>query len=65
MVKKTNNKKTLRKNLRALPQRGKIKDIFLDQSIIALLPGKRVSATGNIYWETRANRSDLNPSKGL
>jgi len=24
----------------------------------ALLPGKRVSRSGNIYWETRKNRSD-------
>ena len=24
----------------------------------AKLPGKRISATGKIYWETRKNRSD-------
>lgn len=29
----------------------------------ALLPGKRISRTGNIYWETRTNRSDAMGSK--
>lgn len=31
----------------------------------ALLPGKRLSATGKIYYEIRKNRSDRNPEKGL
>jgi hypothetical protein len=29
----------------------------------ALPPGKRISKSGNIYWEGRANRSDLTGSK--
>ena len=29
-----------------------------DRGRIALLPGKRISKTGKIYWETRKNRSD-------
>jgi len=24
-----------------------------------LLPGKRISKSGKVYWETRKNRSDL------
>lgn len=31
----------------------------------ALLPGKRLSANGTIYYEIRKNRSDRNPEKGL
>ena len=31
----------------------------------ALKPGLRISKTGNVYTETRANRSDVNPSKKL
>lgn len=31
----------------------------------ALKPGIRVSKTGSIYTETRANRSDINPTKKL
>ena len=48
----------IQKTLRILPQVGEVKDIFLDAKIVAFLPGKRISATGNIYWETRKNRSD-------
>lgn len=29
-----------------------------DKRVSALKPGKRVSATGKVYTETRANRSD-------
>lgn len=29
-----------------------------DQKLVAKLPGKRISASGNIYYERRANRSD-------
>lgn len=31
----------------------------------ALKPGLRISKYGTIYTETRANRSDINPSKKL
>ena len=34
-------------------------DILKDASREALLPGKRVSKYGNIYWEQRENRSDV------
>ena len=53
-----NNKKFEPKNLRLLPQVGDVKNILLDSEIQAFLPGKRISVTGNIYWETRRNRSD-------
>jgi len=40
-------------------QTGKsIKEI--DKSRKALPPGKRISRTGNVYYEYRKNRSDLN-----
>ena len=51
-----------RKNLKVLPQRGEIKSFKRDSGRIAQLPGKRVSRTGKVYWETRVNRSDA-PNK--
>jgi len=42
-----------------LPQTGVRISIKRDAGRQALLPGKRISKTGNIYWETRKNRSDL------
>ena len=44
--------------VKVLPQTGKTKDILRDAARGAKLPGKRVSKAGNIYWETRMNRSD-------
>lgn len=44
-----------------LGKTNKAKDIVLE----ALPPGKRVSINGNIYWESRANRSDLSQKKRL
>lgn len=42
------------------------KNTVADKRIkFALLPGKRLSATGKIYYEVRKNRSDKNPQKGL
>lgn len=49
--------KNQRKNLRVLKQVGK-SDKERDASRKALAPGKRISKTGKIYWETRKNRSD-------
>jgi len=56
--------KNQRRNLRVLKQTGKAdteKDI--DSKRKALLPGKRISKNGKVYWETRANRSDSRKSK--
>lgn len=39
-------------------QTGKIGDIKRDAGRKAKAPGKRISASGNIYWESRKNRSD-------
>ena len=44
---------------RVLPQTGTRKDLMRDAARSARLPGKRLSKTGNEYWETRKNRSDL------
>ena len=52
--------KNQRRNLRQLKQIGTTNKI-VDSSKHSLLPGKRISKTGKIYWETRKNRSD---SKG-
>ncbi len=52
-----------RKSVKTLPQVGKT-NIKRDASRKALTPGKRVSKTGKIYWETRKNRSDQ-PGKKL
>jgi len=40
-------------------QTGKRKSIKKDRARKALPPGKRISKSGKIYWETRRNRSDL------
>lgn len=48
----------------SIPQQtGQIKDPIRDASRKALLPGKRRSKTGKIYFETRRNRSDSLGSK--
>jgi hypothetical protein len=53
-----------RKNLRTLPQTQKNKtNKVIDETRKALAPGKRISKTGKVYWETRANRSDSKGSK--
>lgn len=43
--------------LKVLRQTGR-SNITVDRGRPALLPGKRVSMSGNVYWETRKNRSD-------
>lgn len=43
--------------IRELPQRGTSNRI-IDLQLRAKASGKRVSRTGNVYWETRRNRSD-------
>jgi len=48
---------------KVLPQTGKIISLPKDKARFALPPGKRVSRTGKIYWETRFNRSDSPPKK--
>ncbi len=56
--------KNQRRNLRVLDQTAKTKtDKSIDSKRKALAPGKRVSKTGKVYWETRANRSDARGSK--
>ena len=50
--------------LKTLNQTGVRKSLKRDRSRAALKPGKRVSKTGKIYWETRKNRSDL-PGKSI
>lgn len=44
---------------KASHQSGASRNPALDAKRMALPPGKRVSRTGRIYWETRRNRSDL------
>ena len=50
---------------KVLSQTGKQPNLMVDKSRRAMQPGKRTSRTGNTYWETRKNRSDINPGKGL
>jgi hypothetical protein len=40
-------------------QTGERASLKLDRKRKALPPGKRISRTGRVYWETRRNRSDL------
>jgi len=37
---------------------GTVKNVKKDSKLVAKLPGKRVSASGKIYYENRKNRSD-------
>ena len=45
-------------------QTGTRTDLKADAARTAKLPGKRVSRNGNVYWETRKNRSDA-PGKKI
>jgi len=49
--------KNQRRLVRKLPQVGTSNKI-IDASRKALASGKRISKSGNTYWETRKNRSD-------
>ncbi len=52
--------KNQRRNLKVLDQTAKTKtDKSIDSKRKALAPGKRISKTGKVYWETRASRSDV------
>lgn len=44
-------------------QSGSRKDLRQDRMRKALPPSKRMSKNGNIYYETRRNRSDLKGKK--
>jgi hypothetical protein len=50
---------TVKKINRQNAKHGRTKNLKLDKSLPALSPGKRKSAKGKTYWETRQNRSDL------
>ena len=53
-----------RRNLRVLEQTQKNKvNKVVDSQRKALLPGKRISKAGKVYWETRRNRTDTKGSK--
>ena len=57
------NKFYNKRTLRILHQTGKRVSPVRDRGRHAALPGKRISRTGHVYWETRKNRSDdLNKS---
>ena len=45
--------------IKRLDQTGKRISALRDSERKAQPPGKRISRTGNIYWETRKNRSDV------
>ena len=69
MVKKAKIKEVIKKRrkktkiLKVLQQTGKRKSVKIDRKRKALLPGRRVSASGRTYTETRRNRSDRKGSK--
>ena len=53
-----------RRVLKVLPQTGGRKNLIRDKGRGAMLPGKRISRSGKVYWETRKNRSD-NIAEGI
>jgi hypothetical protein len=50
-----------------LKQKGRIstRQWLYDSAFVAMRPGKRISRNGNIYYESRRNRADINPLKRL
>ena len=56
--------KEVAETLKVLKQRG-TSNTKIDAKRTAMLPGKRISRTGRTYWETRADRSDVNQIKKL
>jgi len=59
------SKDEVARTIKVLKQTGKMPNIPVDKSRLALQPGKRVSKTGKTYWETRKNRSDVSKAKKL
>jgi len=61
--KKRGRKSTKRKRGRTVKvkrhQTGRSKNLSRDKKLKALPPGKRISASGKVYYEYRQNRSDL------
>ncbi len=55
--------KNQRRNLRKGDHQTGKSNIARDKKREALMPGKRISKTGKIYYEFRKNRSDLGNSK--
>jgi|TARA_Y100000310_G_scaffold159030_1_gene158448 hypothetical protein len=55
----------VKRTLKVLNQTGKQPDLVRDRSRRASLPGKRISKTGKVYWETRKNRSDASLAKKI
>lgn len=47
---------------RSVHQTGK-SNLSRDKKLAALVPGKRISKNGNVYYEYRKNRSDRRGSK--
>ncbi len=46
-------------------QSGSTKSPAKDRARTAMYPGKRKSAAGKTYWETRKNRSDISKKKRI
>ena len=44
--------------LKVIKQTGVRESLPRDRGRLAIAPGKRVSRTGKIYWESRKSRSD-------
>lgn len=44
--------------IKVMKQTGKRISVPRDRARSARLPGKKISRTGKIYWESRSNRSD-------
>jgi len=55
-------KEEVARTLKILKQKG-TSNLKIDEKRTAMLPGKRISKTGKIYFESRRNRSDSLGSK--
>jgi len=58
--KSTTRKTPLRKDEMFIGGKVYRRDIRQDKKLMALHPGKRISVNGNLYWENRPNRADVN-----
>ncbi len=57
-VSSVDKEKKVGTTIKVLSQTGKRISVPRDLGRKAQLPGKRISKTGKVYWETRKNRSD-------
>jgi hypothetical protein len=60
-----NRSNTAARVLRVIKHQTGKTNVPVDKKITAMRAGKRISKTGNVYWETRKNRTDVVPKNKI